>query len=423
MASKEVMVSAPLIVLLYDRTFLAGSFNHAVRRRAGFYAALAGAWLLLGGLVIAANNRGGTAGFDSGLSSWKYLCTQFGAIVHYLRLSLWPYPLLLDYGTSMAKHILEIVPYAIIVAALASVTAVALWRWPKVGFLGAWFFAILAPTSSIVPVTTQTVAEHRMYLPLAAVLAALVVGGYAIGRQLAHRGVLRLSTWLPLSGSLWVCMAVALAILTVQRNNDYSSELAIWADTAAKAPTNARAQGNFGRALAKQGQIDEAIIHYQKALEIRPDYADVHNNFGLALATRGQADDAIVHYQKALDVDPAYVPAHNDLGLALLSRGQVDEAIIHFRRAVSLRPDLTEVENNLGMALARRGQLDEAIVHYTKALTMNPAYAEAENNLGNALARRGQLEDAVAHYRAALKINPHFVAARQNLRVAMNRLP
>ena len=176
MASKEVMVSAPLMVLLYDRAFLAGSFREAWRRRYGVYLALASTWLLLGWLVIVAGNRGGSAGFGAGVGSWAYLCTQFGAIVHYLKLSVWPHPLLLDYGPDTVPMTLEILPDAILVVLLGLATLVALWRWPKIGFLGAWFFAILAPTSSIVPVATQVVAEHRMYLPLAAVVTAVTLG-------------------------------------------------------------------------------------------------------------------------------------------------------------------------------------------------------------------------------------------------------
>ena len=156
MASKEVMVSAPLMVLLYDRTFLAGSFREAVRRRYGLYLALAATWLLLAWLVADAAGRGGTAGFGLGVGCWAYLGTQLGAIVHYLRLSVWPSPLVLDYGDGLAQTAAEIVPYAIVVGLLALATVAALWRWPKAGFLGACFFGLLAPTSSIVPVVTQT---------------------------------------------------------------------------------------------------------------------------------------------------------------------------------------------------------------------------------------------------------------------------
>ncbi len=187
MASKEVMVSAPLVVLLYDRTFLSVSFREAWRRRRGYYLALGGTWLLLAALVAAAGNRGGSAGLNSGVPWWPYLCTQFGAIVHYLRLCAWPYPLVMDYGPVLAKQASEIVPYAVVLALLGLATLAALWRWPKIGFLGAWFFLILAPTSSVVPVATQTIAEHRMYLPLAAVLTAVALAAYSLGQFLTLR--------------------------------------------------------------------------------------------------------------------------------------------------------------------------------------------------------------------------------------------
>ena len=139
MAAKEVMVSAPLMALLYDRTFLAGSFREAWRRRRGLYLALAGTWVLLAALVAQAPTRGLTAGFGVGMSPWAYLGTQFGAIVHYLKLSAWPSPLVLDYGTDTATGTINIVPYLIVVVLLAAATAVALWRWPKVGFLAPAF--------------------------------------------------------------------------------------------------------------------------------------------------------------------------------------------------------------------------------------------------------------------------------------------
>ncbi len=193
MATKEVMVSAPLVVLLYDRAFVAGSFPDAWRRRWGLYLALAGTWLLLGWLVLSTDNRGGTAGFGTGTGCWPYLYTQFGAICHYLRLCFWPRPLVLDYGPHVEGWarvegwalqcpvgLTTILPCAVVVGLLVAATLVALWRWPKVGFLGAWFLAILAPTSSVMPLADATV-EHRMYLPLAAVVAGVTVGGCLAG--------------------------------------------------------------------------------------------------------------------------------------------------------------------------------------------------------------------------------------------------
>ena len=187
MASKEVMVSAPLMVLFYDRAFVGGSFREALRRRYGLYLALAGTWLLLGFMVAWSGTRGNSSGFGIGVGCWEYLCTQFGAILNYLKLCVWPCPLVFDYGNYIAENVLEIAVCGVVVVLAGLATVVALWRWPKVGFLGVWFFAIFAPTTSFIP-ELQTVAEHRMYLPLAAVVTGLVVAGCLVGRRLVQRG-------------------------------------------------------------------------------------------------------------------------------------------------------------------------------------------------------------------------------------------
>ena len=420
MVSKEVMVSAPLIVLLYDRTFVAGSFRAAWRRRWGLYLALAATWLLLGWMVVLTGNHGGTAGFGLSVSCWSYLCTQFGAIVHYLRLCVWPHPLVLDYGAVILRNAAEIVPYAIVIGLLGAATVVALRRWPKVGFLGAWFFAILAPTSSFMPAcVTQTIAEHRMYLPLAAVVTGVVLGAcfagqWLVGRWKVSRFGLRVAGVL-----LLIAVASALGIVTFQRNAIYAGTLSIWRDTVATAPENCRAQYSFGLALADRGQADAAIPHLQKAVELRPDSEKAHNNLGIVLAGRGQIDAAIAQYQEALKLKPDYAEAYNNLGNALGGRGQADAAIAQFEKALELKPDYAEAYNNLGSVLGGRGQMDAAIAQFEKALELKPDFAKAHNNLANVLGGRGQVDAAIAHYQKALEIEPGYAEIHNNLANAL----
>ena len=178
MLSKEVMVSAPLLVLLYDRTFVSGSFRGAWRRHRGIFAWLAATWIPLACAVALTGNRGGTAGFGASVAWWRYALAQFPAIAHYLRLCFWPHPLVIDYGSDLAIQAASVAPSAIVLAALLAGVAFALVRRPAVGFLGVAFFAILAPSSSVVPVATQVMAEHRMYLPLAPVVVLAVIGFY-----------------------------------------------------------------------------------------------------------------------------------------------------------------------------------------------------------------------------------------------------
>ncbi len=161
--------------------------------------------------------------------------------------------------------------------------------------------------------------------------------------------------------------------------------------------------------MADCQQIDEAITHYQKALELDPNFAQAYNNLGLVLAGRGQLGEAIAQYQKALEIQPDYAGAHNNLGVALAIRGQFDEAMPHFRKALEISPDLADAHNNLGIALASRGQIDEAMVHYRKALEAEPDYAKARNNLDLAQSRREEIRKALAGRRELLRSRPDDV--------------
>src|SRR5208283_3618464 len=139
MAVKEVMVTAPLVVLLYDRTFLAGSFREALRRRRQQYAGFGATWILLLFLVFSTGGRGGTAGFGSQVSPASYALTQFPAIVHYLRLCFWPHPLVFSYGSTLAPGLERVIPSALLVAVLLAASVWALIERPPLGFLGISF--------------------------------------------------------------------------------------------------------------------------------------------------------------------------------------------------------------------------------------------------------------------------------------------
>ena len=442
MATKEVMVSAPLVVLLYDRTFISGTWREAWRRHGRLHSSLAATWLLLGWLVLGSDGRGGTAGFSVGVAWWQYALTQCTAITHYLRLALWPQPLIFDYGTELTARPGEVLPAILIVIGLISATVIALWRRPGLGFAGVWFFAILAPTSSIVPIATQTVAEHRMYLPLAALVIPAIL---AIHRWLGQ------FAWVALAGLILAGMG-----LTVGRNGDYHSATAIWSDTVAKRPDNPRAHCNLGDALFLSGKLTEAIGEYEEALRLKPDYPEAHYNLGNTLLSSGQLEEAIaqyvltvqlrptlakgqlslanslaqvgrlaeatVHFEAARRIDPASADVQCDWGTALARAGDLREAMGHFEAALQLRPGFDKAHNNLGNALAQQGRLAEAAVHYDAALRIKPDDSEAHNNLANVLAQQERVPEAVQHYEAAVRLDPNYAEAHNNLGMALAQL-
>jgi tetratricopeptide (TPR) repeat protein len=427
MATKEVMVTAPLMVLLYDRTFVSGSLREAWARHWRLYLGLACTWLLLGCLMAGSLNllsRG--VGYGLGITWWSYALTECRVVVQYLRLALWPHPLAFDYGGAIGGGITisrfaEAAPYALILAVLIGGVVFEMRRQPAIGFVGAWFFVILAPSSSVVPVAGQPMAEHRMYLPLAAVVTMAVVGAFEIGKQLFRwrQGVV-------LGCVTGGTMSVLFSFLTIQRNRDYNSALSIWQDTVKKRPGNPRAQNNLGLALAQLGRRQEAIGRYEQALRVQPDYAEAHSNLGLALVQQGNLGQAIDQYEQALRFKPDLAKAQNNLGNALLRMGRLAEAVGHYEKALLIRPDLAEAHNDLGYAWFQVGKVSEAIEQYQQALQIKPEYADAHSNLGLALVRRGRLREAMAQWEQALRIDPDFADAHYNLGLALqtqDRLP
>jgi protein O-mannosyl-transferase len=414
MATKEVMVSAPLVVFLYDRTFIAGSFAEAWAKRRRVYMALGFTWILLAILVISTHGRGGTAGLGTGVSWWSYAMTQFPAIAHYLRLSFVPHPLVFDYGTRIEVRSFPILAGAFVVAILLVITGWAVARSPAIGFLGVAFFAILSPSSSIVPVATETMAEHRMYLPLAAVVTLAVLGIFRWAARAAFA----------------VCLVIAslLAGLTWQRNETYRSEEAIWRDTVEKVPGNERAHNDLGFKLSTMpGRRDDAIAEYEAALRVNPAYPEAHNNLGTVLdSIPGRASDAIAHYREAVRLKPDYAVAYYDLGNALVTTpGGASEAIADYEEAVRLIPDFAEAHNNLGTALETiPGRREEAISHYREAMRLQPDSAAPHFNLGSALLKTpGRHEEAVAQLREALRIKPDYAEAHFYLGYALEATP
>jgi len=427
MASKEVMVTAPVMVLLYDRVFGSGSAVQVLRRRWALYAGLAATWVILAALMWS-GPRSDTVGFFHSIGASTYAGNQCLIILHYLRLAFWPHPLALDYGLPALLPIRMVAPYAAVLAALLIATLAALIYRPMVGFLMAWVFVILAPTSSFIPITSEVGAERRMYLSLAGLVVIVVSGVYVLLERAAERLRMRQETaGGPIAGGvqrrvgtvLTIAVTAVLAWTTVRRNHDYRSEASIWQTVVQARPHNSRAHDNLGVALHLKGELGEAIRHFRQALRIAPNDPRAHLNLGNALGAQGKTGEAIEHFREALKIKPDYAKARNNLAGQLIAQGRSDEAISHLHQALQIEPDYVVAHNNLGNALTSQGKFDEAIGHYRRALEIDPGYANAHNNLANALRSQGKFDEAITHYRKALEFKPHIAKAHYNLAVTL----
>ena len=398
MASKEVMVTAPVMVLLYDRAFAARSIREALRKRWPLYAGLAASWLVLFALMLQ-GPRTGTVGFGlETITAWEYASSQFGVILHYLRLCLFPMGLCLDYGWPVVSSWMQILPAMLIVVALSMFTFWGLIHQRRWSYPAAWFFFILAPTSSFVPM--QDLAfEHRMYLPLAGlcVLAVLVVDKL-IGRQVMV-GVFVAGV-----------VIISLTVLTLARNRDYHSEVAIWQSVVEASPDNPRGHNNLGKTLHEAGRVDLAMKHYRAALRIESGHVDAHNNMGVILARKLRFVEAIKHFRSAVDAEPEATMPHYNLGMALQAHGDLEAALKQYLEALALSPDSSAPMYRVAWILATHPSAsvrdpDRAVALATQAVALTDSTnPEILDVLAAAYAAAGNFEQAVETAQAALAL-------------------
>jgi Flp pilus assembly protein TadD len=423
LGSKETALVVPAVVLWYDRALVASSWRELVARRWAYYGAMAGV-IIAGAAAIWARRAwysgGGVLAFDR-VSPWEYARSQPGVVLHYLRLSFWPQGQCVDYCWPVAVTFAETVGPLVPLALLLGLTVWCSFRRPAWGFLGGWFFLTLLPTSSFAPII-DLAFEHRMYLPLAGVAAAAVLGVHGLLQRLDRSRstpiVLRRSVGI----GLVVPVVIALGAMTFVRNEVYRDEVVFWEDVVRKSPRNVRGRVALASALILAHRPADAAKQAYLAVQLAPGNAKAHNDLGLALGKLGQTDRALAAYREAIRLDPKIPEPYGNLGNAL-RKSDPEAAIVNYRKALALQPHDVAARINLGNLL-RKTSPAEAEEHYRAALGFDPSCAEAHNNLGNLLRQQGRLDEAMTHIRTALRLKPDYQDAQRNLRIlekVMNR--
>ncbi|MGO9243786.1 MAG: tetratricopeptide repeat protein [Verrucomicrobiia bacterium] len=410
MGAKEVMVVAPLLVFVYDYVFGSSSLRATFRRHAALYTGLAASWIVLAALQLTTNLQW-KSGLDvSPIRCWDYLAMQCGVLTHYLRLAAWPSGLVLDYSDLPRTIPVSILlPCALLLSFLLVATLWAIHQRRWWGFWGAWFFLLLAPSSSFLPLPTEPAAERRMYLPLLAIIAVSLGAASRFCRRVWPRTDARIR----LETAIASALALALGVTTFQRNAQYRTTESIWADAVAKRPHNARAQTCLALALVDEGKPTEAIPHYLVALRLDPDEPIIRNDYGTALLDLGRVDEAIAQYQETLRRAPDYAPARKTL--TLISQHRFRAELEHSQATLAAHPDDPAAHVTFAQLLADMGRRDEAITHYQQALRLDPSNATAHYNLANLLAEYGRNDEALAHYTAAARLAPNDPRIQINL--------
>jgi len=295
---------------------------------------------------------------------------------------------------------------------LAALLFFGMTLFPALGFL------------NVYPFRFSFVADHFQYLAGIGPIVLVTAGAITVFNHFEK--------WKFLRSPVFGVLLAALGVLTWRQCAMYTDAETLWRATLAKDPNSFLANNNLGVILVRQGQLEEAFAHFQKALRSQPDDPEALNNFGLTLAKAyrdyantlvqaGRTDEAMVQLRKVLEFCPDFADARHDLAVLLLQKGQVDDAIAQFHKIQEQYPDNAMAYFDLGNACFQKGKLDDAVVNYRRALKIKPDDASARNNLGMAFLAKGMADEAVTQFQMALAVQPDFALARTNLDKALRQ--
>jgi tetratricopeptide (TPR) repeat protein len=380
--SKESALAVPLAVALIRGSKKMRIFGVTA-------AVLAGATL---GLFVYWGER--TVGFGTGMSPLDYLLTQTRVVYTYLRLLVFPYPQSLEYEFFQGGGVLAILGIAALLAAG--------WWWRRSipGLCILAFFVLLAPTSSIIP-SADAAFEHRLYLPM---LAFSLLAAYLLSRVPRRN-------WIALT------LVAVLAVLTVRRGTVWSTDIALWEDTATHAPGKARVWFNLGGAYL-QTDPEKARVALLRALELQPHLPQAYYDLGIIEQGRGDWSKALAYYGRAVEQDANYWPAWNNMGNTLFSMGQRERSLEYFEKTLSLNRDYWPAQYNIAIVHVISGRYAEALPRLKTVLDWRPDFREARQLLASTLTQAGYRARAEAELKklgelhaAESRITPTMILA------------
>ncbi len=265
----------------------------------------------------------------------------------------------------------------------------------------------LAPAIGIVSFGYQQhsfVANHFMYISMigASFLLALPVA-YLIG--LAQRPIGKMSI------AAASCYFVFIVLQTWQQVKIWESPMILWQDNFKKNPVSYAVQFGLGTELMLAGQLQDAMVHLSKSIELKPDNAYAYNNLGENLMRMGKTQEGMRSFRKAMRIKPNFADPYNNLGNAFLGLGNYEEALKLFGRAIAIEPAQSKPYMNRGAAYMKLGKIEQAIQDFQKAVQIDPRSAKSHANLGFALLAAGRPGASLEHLSKAIEIDPGLALA------------
>jgi|GEM_PF-1882812 len=386
LTSKEVAIAVPVLMVLVDWLFREKNLWLVLRKRGWFLGAIvlpvvAAAIYRFRGVALSEIVRIDVYG---DISYLNIILTTLYRLPDYLRLALLPIRLSADYHTTIIHSALNIKVLlgAICIAGLV-LGGILLRRKQPIMALGMlWIFVTWLPVSNLVP-TAYFLAERYFYFPLLGVTLIAAVGWEAWRKvsSYANAGV--------------ILLVIVLSVLTVQRDREWRNEYQLWLSTLRYQPDNPKAHYYFANALRERGLYQDAVSHFKKAIDLKPDFIWAWVNLANLYTLGRDFESAVPTYRKVLELDPNQPVPHNNLGCAFYNMGNVDSARVHYLKALELNSDYGEAWNNMGVALFDAGHPDSSIYYFYRAIQSAPTWPEPYQRIIQCLIQTNDLENSV----------------------------
>lgn len=398
----------------------------------------------------------------STISNFSYCITQPFVLMRYFGALFLPIHLNVDtdlqpFASFNGEALLGFVFVALVLAAAWLTARRRALRPISYGLL--WFLIASLPTSLYR--LSEVENDHRMYMPFAGLVLAVVWAAY-LAIEKAAAGANKPVVWRAATAASLVLLAMY-AVGAHIRNRAWRTEESLWLDDVEKCPRNGRGLMNYGLTQMRKGAYPVALDYFERALLYTPNYPTLEINLGIVNGALGRGAEAAEHFQRAIALAASDDQVHFYYGRWLYQSGQTAAALDQLSQAVALNPSRLSARDLLASAYLSSGDPDDArstaaatlelsptdpaakailaqpaaltadnwinasLYQYRKgnyagcieaakqALKLNPNSELAYNNIGAAYAALAQWDQAIANERQALGINPRFTVAQNNL--------
>ncbi len=260
----------------------------------------------------------------------------------------------------------------------------------------------------VYPFRYSFVADHFQYLASIGLIALACGVAAAFLKERRAASVVTLSVTL-----------ILLGILSWKQGYIYKDEDTLWKAVLQNNPSAWIAHTNLGEAANEEGRLDEALEHYEKAVEVWPYSYELHHNLGSSYLKMGDFEKGEAHLRRALSIRPGLAATKVELALLLSETGRFKEAFDEGSMAVYMLPESAEIRNSFGMTLINMGRFEEAAGEFMKAVSLRAAFVEAVSNTGVALSGLGRDREALTYFKRAIEINPGYAEAYYNAGVTL----